>query len=99
MAKCVRLYSDRELELAKSESGDWFYREYTFNSYFRCYSWTNWTALGQLKSCFRHSYVWENTNGNELNSHMLEYIFKGGSFLFKLRDKRSTKGLRYRLPY
>lgn len=103
MAKCIRLYSDSSSELAKSESGKWFYREWAFNRYVSAYSWTRWVEVGELKSVRRNTTTYENLNGNEIIEHKLQLNFQthGSStdtYYFKLRNKRNVKGLKYRLP-
>lgn len=103
MAKCIRLYSDSSSELAKSESGKWFYREYTFNRYVNAYSWTKWIELGELKAIKRLTTTFENINGNEITEHRLQLDFQMpyssvDRYYFKLSNKRNVKGLRYRLP-
>lgn len=103
MTKCVRLYSDGLLELAKSDSGKWFYREYSFNNYVKTYNWTKWDEVGELKSIKRLTTTYENLNGNEITEHKLQLDFQlhyssVDRYYFKLSNKRSVKGLRYRLP-
>ena len=103
MTKCIRLYSDSSSELAKSESGRWFYREYTFNRYVSAYGWTKWIEVGELKSIKRLTTTFENLNGNEITEHRLQLDFQTPSsatdtYYFKLSNKRDVKHLRYKLP-
>lgn len=104
MAKCVKLYSDGLSELVKSESGKWFYREWAFNNYVKCYQWTKWVEVGDLKNAEKKTFNYENLNGNEITEHQLYLEFESFNlpkqkFYFKLSNKKSVKGLRYRLPY
>ena len=99
MTKCIRLYSngDGRVELAKSETNNWFIRSYEQNNY--GYAWTKWSPLGLLKSLKRKSFTWENLNGNEITTKSIELIFLKGYWNVKLSEKVNTKNNRYRLPF
>lgn len=109
MVKCVRFYSRRYadnscIEIAKSETGNWFTRQWGWTKYgFSC---SSWSEIGNLIKVNRVKLKWENLNGNELKEHLLEFHFKNEErrfnptkvLSFHLQDKSQGK-LNYRLPY
>lgn len=99
MVKCIKLYrhNDGRVELAKSESNNWFIRSYEQTKY--GYAWTKWSSLGFLKSFKRKSLTWENLNGNEITTKSIDLIFLKGYWNIKLSEKVNTNNLKYRLPF
>lgn len=99
MVKCIKLYrhNDGRVELAKSESNNWFIRSYEQTKY--GYAWTKWSSLGLLKSFKRKSLTWENLNGNEITTKSIDLIFLKGYWNIKLSNKININKVKYRLPY
>lgn len=99
MVKCIKLYrhNDGRVELAKSESNNWFIRSYEQTKY--GYAWTKWSSLGLLKSFKRKSLTWENLNGNEITTKSIDLIFLKGYWNIKLSNKININNVKYRLPY
>jgi hypothetical protein len=99
MCKCVRLYRNDVLgiELAKSEKGKWYHRSWINTGL--GYQWSRWDELKTLASVERHAIQFQNMNGNEITEHNLKFDFGlGNIFYYRLSDKRSVNGSRYRLP-
>lgn len=102
MAKCVRLYYNninRNLELAKSDEGYWFYREFKFNPYIRKYVMTSWIPLGNIKDIQHSRHTYENMNGNELTKQILHFIFNNEDIIIEYDSNHKSKFKNnYRLP-
>ena len=102
MAKCVRLYYNNihmNLELAKSDEGYWFYREYKFNHFIKKYTYTKWTGLGKLNDIQHSRHTYENMNGNELTKQILHFIFNDEDIIIEYSSYHNSKMANYiRLP-
>lgn len=96
--KAIRYYSiDNMVDLCQSESNIWFVRSLEKSRY--GYNWTKWKCLGKLNKAKRQYIEYQTLNGNEIKEYVLEFTFdESFTYNIKLKNKRSVKGLKFRLP-
>ena len=100
MSKCIKLYKIEKEELAKSENGEWYCREYGWNGY--GYGFSKWQYLGKLIKIERIKRTYENLNGNVINERRIHLSFRPSKsivdFYISKNNKLYASGYNYRLP-